>query len=185
MKKILVISTILLIGLNVSAQKKTKKSDVNVPEFKMVDGKATYSGIVTVIGAQKVLYDKGLNWVNSFYKNPGNVLKEKVENNKIVGKAEFSLYAENKKTGVKSRVQSVGYTITISLKDEKYKYDITRIHKKAPSYYGIENWIAEKDGKDGETYSSYLIQVDEYMQKLIKDLNNVMSSTTSKKSGAW
>ena len=127
-----IVVMLLLINLTTYAQKKKKgEEQLTVPTFPMKDGKVVYSEVVNQNGvAIAEQYKRCLGWFNSFYKNPTNVIKENVVDQKIKGRAKFNLYLEDAKTGEKSRAGLMGYTIEVAFKEGKYKYDITRVNKK-------------------------------------------------------
>ena len=85
-----VIITCILFGA-VSLNYAQKKDEVvhekpDVP-IDASTNKITYTKVVNTSGTTSELYQKGLRWFNSFYKNPSNVIREKDESKgKIVGK---------------------------------------------------------------------------------------------------
>ncbi len=190
MKKDFVITPILvmllLANLNSFAQKKKGKEQLVAPTFTMEAGKVIYSEVVTQDGeSTKILYERCLGWFNSFYKNPTGVIKEKDVDQKIIGKGNFHLYIEDPKSGTKSRAGIMAYTIEVSVKEGRYKYDITRINKKAQSFYGIEKIITANEKEYKYAYASYLIQTDKNLKDLISNLKKVMATSTTKKKEDW
>jgi len=193
MKKKLIVLPLLmlliLVSVNTFAQKKKKKKDeieLVPPTFVMKEGKVVYSEVVTQAGVSpEELHKRCFKWFNTFYKNPGGVIKENVANQKIKGKGKFHLYLVDGNTGTNTRAGLMAYTIEIGLKDGKYRYNITRINKKAQSFYGIEKLIAANENEYKMSYASYLIQTDKYMKDLIDNLKKSMASSTEKKSDDW
>ena len=180
------LTMLLLLNLTSFAQKKKKgKEQLTVPTFVMKDGKVVYSEVVDQKGTKSELYKKCLGWYNSFYKNPTGVLRENIVDQKITGKAKFNLYLEDAKSGAKSRAGLMAYSIEISIKEGKYKYDITKINKKGQSYYGIEKLISTNEKEYKYAYATYLIQTDEYMKDLVAKLKKAMSASSETKTEDW
>jgi len=184
-----ILATLMLINLNTFAQKKKKKKDIielTIPTFPIKEGKVVYSEVVIQAGVTpEELHKRASNWFNAFYKNPGGVIKENVANQKIKGKAKFPIFLEDANTLTNTRSGLMAYTIVIALKEGKYKYDITRINKKAQSFLGIEKLIADNEKEYKISYANYLIQTNKYMQDLIDNLKKSMASSTEKKSADW
>ncbi|MFT7588833.1 MAG: hypothetical protein ACI959_001046, partial [Limisphaerales bacterium] len=87
----------------------------------------SYQGVVEIDGYDKSqLYDKGIEWVKTHYKDPGGffTLKEK-EKGKIEGKHRIALWKTIDGQTIRSG-QMVKYTMTMWFKDGKYRYKITR-----------------------------------------------------------
>jgi len=193
MKKKLIVLPLLMLFMMVStntfAQKKKKKKDeieLVPPAFVMKEGKVVYSEVVTQAGVSpEELHKRCFTWFNAFYKNPGGVIKENVANQKIKGKARLPLFLIDGNTGTNTRSGLMNYSIEIGLKDGKYRYNITRINKKAQSFLGIEKLIAANEKEYKMAYVSYMIQTDKYMKDLIDNLKKSMASSTEKKSDDW
>lgn len=146
----------------------------------------TYSGIIEAQGVvADTLYKRGLKWFNTFYKNPVDVIKEKEEGKKIVGKARYTIYSKDPKTGTQLNDGVVNYEITLQFKDGKCKYQITNIYVKNPSHYAIEKWVEENNKAYNTVLSSYLVQTDEYFQDLKTKLKKAMTTAGTKKSDDW
>lgn len=191
-KKIIVLPVLMILmmaSVNTFAQKKKKKKDevqLTPPAFVMKEGKVVYSEVVPVSGVKpEELYKRCYNWFNAFYKNPGGVIKENVANEKIKGKARIPLFLEDANTLTQTRAGLMNYTITVGIKDGKYRYNITRINKKSQSYLGIEKLISDNEKEYKMSNVTYMIQTDKYMKDLIDNLKKSMASSTEKKSDDW
>lgn len=183
------LTLLMVVSINTFAQKKKKKKDIielTPPTFVMKEGKVVYSEVVTQAGVSpEELHKRCFKWFNVFYKNPGGVIKENVTNEKIKGKARIPLFLEDANTGTNTRAGLMNYTITVGIKDGKYRYNITRINKKSQSYLGIEKLIADNEKEYKMSYVTYMIQTDKYMKDLIENLKKSMASSTEKKSDDW
>lgn len=186
MKKIFCLAFSLLIFSFSFAQKKGEEK-VQAPKMP-VDKETsliTYTGIFEAPGKADELYKRGLNWFNTNYKNPTDVIREKEEGKKILGKARFAIHSIDPKTGDQLNDGAVMYDITLQFKDGKCKYEITKINWKKPSYYGIEKWVEENNKAYNTVYSSYLVQTDEYFRDLISKLKKAITTPETKKSDDW
>jgi len=143
--------------------------------------------VVEVPGAtQAELFDRALAWINKFYPNPTGVIQSKnIETGEIVGKAQFRLQGKDKK-GVETNDGFVGYTMTLSFKDGKFKYEITRIHWKQTSYWDISKWMDKKAAEyDDVRYQSYLEQANKYFDNLKLELKKAVKTPPVKKKDDW
>jgi hypothetical protein len=137
------------------------------------------------------LYNRALSWFKSYYKNPTDVLKETdAANGIITGIHRYKLtkdVAGSKKGDptVKNDAGMGSYTIKLMVKDNKYKYEITKINWKQPSYYPIEKWTDKTAQHYDAVFESYLAQTDVFMKKLVEDLKTGMSQPAAKKKSDW
>lgn len=166
-----------------------KKGEEKVQAPKMPVDKETnmitYSAVIETPGTTEELYKRGLKWFNANYKNPTDVIRETEEGKKIHGKARFTIYSNDLKTGAQLNDGVVMYDITLQFKEGKCKYEITKINWKKPSYYGIEKWVEENNKAYNTVLSSYLVQTDEYFSDLITKLKKAIATAETKKSDDW
>lgn len=178
MKKLkTVIATLSLLSATISLAQDAKRviPDIPVsPDSKLI----TYTKVVTAAGeSQSELYKRAINWVNIFYKNPADVLREKDSvSGKIVCKHRFKIVNEaDKKTGFIKDAGLVQYTLNLQFKDGRYKYELTEINWKQLSYYPIERWMDSKAAGYAKEYDYYLVQADETAKKIVADLEKGMT----------
>jgi hypothetical protein len=67
----------------------------------------------------------------------------------------------------------------------RFKYTVTKINLQGASYYGIENWINDEKFSKDETTVGYLVQIDEFMQKLVGSLETEVKPAAPKKEEDW
>ena len=134
----------------------------------------TYEEVVDISGANRdQLYTRADAWFKSFFKNPANVMREAdKEGGKIKGKHGFNIYKFIEEA--KHRKGIVKYSITVSVKDGKYKYEITNIFLLQSPKLPVERWFDEDDPEKANNYS-YLSQIHEFMNELTGDLKNNMA----------
>jgi len=143
--------------------------------------------VVDVPGATKTdLYDRTLAWINKFYPNPTGMVQTKdLEKGEIVGKAQFKINTKDKK-GQELYAGLVGYTLTLSFKDGKFKYEITRIHLKLASYYDVSRWMDTKDSYYNKVNNDYYIQQTmAYFDNLKAELKKAVKTPPTKKKDDW
>jgi hypothetical protein len=149
---------------------------------------AKWEGVVDVKDVKKdELYDRGLNWVNTFYTNPAGVIKsQNKETGDLEGKARFKLNTKDKKGVISPNGGIVEYTFNLYFKDGKYKYEITRVHFVAQSYYDVSKWLDKTQANYNEAAFTYnLEQTIEYMEKLEDALDEAMRKSLEKKKSDW
>ncbi len=162
-------------GLRGQENNTTEAPSVPVdPITKMI----TYEGVVEVKGASaKTLYQRTLEWFNTNYKNPSDVIRENDEQgNKIVGKHRYKITNPPDKSGLRGDAGMVQYTITISTRDGRFKYEITEFGWKQASAYACERWLNKTAAGYMNVYNDYLIQTDKEMMDLIASFKDFIST---------
>src|ERR1035437_5313090 len=178
--KTVIVAGLLIIGTNL-----IKAQDATVPvmpvdnETKLI----SFTAVKEIKGVSaSELYKREWKWFNSFYKNPTDVIRsaDSVEG-RIVGKARFMIYSDLK---AQPKIEGglVMYTITVSAREGRYKYEITAFNWKQNSYYPIERWQDTKSPSYMKVYDSYIIQTNDYVTDLISKLTTAMSLPSQTKS---
>jgi hypothetical protein len=195
MQKFLSLTILLYFGLMfrpVTAQTSEAPPEDQKP-FCPIDNETrliTYDKVVTLTDLKESkkddLYNKALAWANAFYKNPTDVIREKnQEAGKIVCKARFKIQNEKDKSGFASDAGVVQYTLTLMVKDGRYRYQISAFNWKQLSYYPIERWLDASSPSYNPSYAYYLIQVNDYAYSLIADLEKFMAAKKKEKKDDW
>jgi hypothetical protein len=137
-------------------------------------GKAKYEEVVTVSGADsKELYKRLDHWFMTYFKNPASVVESKDEAGGIIkGKHRVDLYTKHPGGGVEVKKGLEYYTITVGVKDGKYRYTINDIFLHTNPKVYIESWLGEKADANHKYWVS---QTHTAITKLIEDLKNAMS----------
>jgi hypothetical protein len=174
MKKIFSLCAFFLLATASFAQKKSTSS---LP-VDSITHLITYEGVVqTPNVSADVLYNRALAWFRSYYKNPGEVMrKNDITEHVIEGKPRFKIYNLADKDGLMTDAGLVQYTITVSARDGRFKYELTEFNWKQNSYYKAERWMDKKYQMYTKAYDDYLKQIDEYVQALITDLKNSIAN---------
>jgi len=136
--------------------------------------KAKYEEVVTVGGAdQKELYKRLDNWFATYFKNAASVVESKDEATGIIkGKHRVDLYTKHPGGGVEVKKGLEYYTITVGVKDGKYRYTINDIFLHANPKVYIESWLVEKPDAN-QVY--WVSQTHTAITKVIEDLKKAMA----------
>jgi hypothetical protein len=138
----------------------------------------SYEEVIQVkdLSAQQ-LYNRALAWFRKYYKNSSEVIRDNdIVNYKITGKPRFKISNLPDKEGTKTDAGLVQYSITISAREGRYKYELTEFNWKQASYYPCEKWMDTSSGYYNNNYPEYLHRLDANAQTLIADLKNSMAS---------
>lgn len=111
-----------------------RRLDNNLPFFEFKEKMFTDYVVINIDSLnQKKLYERTLNWVKETFKNPDKVIKMTIENEKIrIEGYKENLYCVK---GIFSMASCYNgtFTIEISFKDGKYKFDPTYIEYHVPA----------------------------------------------------
>jgi uncharacterized protein with TBP-like fold DUF4468 len=154
------------------------EQQVTAPEMPVnpKTGLITFTGVIEVEGANAAkLFDKALAWANGFYKNPGNVIREKDKTQgKIICKARYRLSNPPDKKGTVTSAGDAMYKLTIELKDGRYRYTISELNWMKTSAYPIERWLDDSSASYKSVFVYYLQQSDATMKKVAASLQSTM-----------
>jgi len=161
-------------------QKETSKLPID-----SLTGKIVYSEVMHVDSSatRQELFSKAREWFAKAYKSSKNVIQmEDKESGKIVGKALMQVYYKNRQDGY------INYTISIQVKDGRYKYEVTDFYHTGqdvsggsiPDFGLCEKMINTTDKYFGismqKNYTSCLYQMDNNIKALISDLKFEMAT---------
>jgi hypothetical protein len=176
-------------------QKETPKLPID-----SLTSKITYSEVVYVDTStnRQELFSRGREWFAKAYKSSTNVIQmEDKESGKIVGKASMQVY--HKALGSNYPSGYINYTISIYIKNGRYKYEVIDFHhtgqlvsggNRIPDYGICEEMINTTDKTMGfsyqKTYNYYLFQMDNNIKELVSDLKAAMTTNlTNTKKDDW
>jgi hypothetical protein len=147
------------------------------PDTKLIK----YRDVVTQEGTKDKLYDRGAEWIRSYYLNPGSVTKvqDKV-NGKIEGTGRIRLYFFDS-NNTRTDAGVVYYDIALEFKENKYRYTLTNFTLKSASRVPLEKWMNKNDPAYNPQMDNYLYQVDTTMQNLVIKLKEGMKPRVIKK----
>jgi hypothetical protein len=133
------------------------------------------------------LFKKAMNWVQETYKNPEKVLKAKIENEKI----RVDAFAENawwyKSLGIKQNFD-MEYTVEISFKDGKYKFEYIIgqffIDGRQKVLYDYTTFY-KKTGEVRNVYTDAVPSLEETMNNLSLNFYDYVTGKNAKKNDNW
>lgn len=150
-------------------------------------GLITYSVVIEVKGQTAAeLYRRALKWAGTFYKNPSDVIRERDSTNgKIVCKARFKIMNPPDKKGIITDAGNVMYSLRIQFKEGRYRYELSEINWKQPSYYPCERWMDRSSPTFSPAFDHYLLQTDQHATSVLKNLEKAMTSSETESAGDW
>lgn len=167
-----------IISFSSFGQKETPKLPIDKSTNKI-----TYSEVVPVDSSvsKQELFGRAREWFAKTYRSSTNVIQmEDKESGIIVGKALFQVY--HRALGSNYPSGYINYTISVYLKDGRYKYVFTNFYHSGQGMaagYGVcEDMLNTKDNVLGlsyqKTYNYYLSQLDLQIQDIASDLKESM-----------
>ena len=202
-KNLLLFSALILFSVSNAFGQQEKFNNKLTPKLPTdnLTNKITYSEVVYVdsLANKEQLFSRAREWFAKAYKSSTNVIQmEDKESGKIVGRALMQVYH---KALLSSNMPSghINYTISIYLKDGKYKYEVTDFYHTGqmfnnvvgiPDYGSCENMlntIHKTMGKPSQKiYNSYVYQIDDNIKNMISDLKASMTTkVTNIKKDDW
>jgi hypothetical protein len=137
--------------------------------------KITYKDVVTQEGTPKILYQRAVSWISSFYSNPSEVVKVRdTINSAIELKHRIKVWNYDKKGNKTTEADLVEYNMKIEFKEGRYRYTITDFNVKRVSKYPLERWMDKSDPDYSASCDSYLKQIDDEIQNVLKNLKEGM-----------
>ena len=113
-----------------------------------------------------IIYAKTINWIKETYKNPDIVIKMQIENEKV----RINSIARDL-VKVKGFSMDLDYVLEISIKDNKYKFEISSLlydgktdYKKLPNF--------KTDQKLLKNFGDSAINIENYFNSLNQNLKN-------------
>lgn len=158
-------------------------------KFELTTAGFTDYVVTNVEGTQSEIYNKAVNWIKETYKNPDQVIKMTIENEKL----RFEGYQSNfhclKSLGMTS-CSNLTYTIEISFKDGKYKFDpIAAVisndsgQKNELKLDQLQN-VYFKNGKPLKGFENFVISFQDMFNNLNTSLKSYISGA-SKTNNDW
>lgn len=133
--------------------------------------KITYKDVITQDGTPEKLYNQGISWVNTFYKNPSEATRVRdADNHKIEIRHRFQIWNKDKDGNKVSDAGIIEYELTIEFKDGRYRYTMTEFILKQTSKFPIERWLDKNDPQYKPECDDYLKQIDIEANAIIKSL---------------
>jgi hypothetical protein len=161
MKKIFILTVILISGLFTNAQKVevvgTERIPVD-PNTKLI----TFQAVVEEEGTKKELFNRASEWLHHYFKQPVYVTQVRdAASGVIKGKHQFELY-RYEKDSVRLIAGMIKYSFKIECKENRYRYTLDNFLLTQASRYPCEKWLDTKDRDYNEQWNIYLEQIRSY-----------------------
>ncbi|MCX6271886.1 MAG: DUF4468 domain-containing protein [Bacteroidetes bacterium] len=144
----------------------------------------TYKEVVQEKGTRDELYNRGIEWINAFFKNPVDVTRTRDKDNGLIkGIARFKLFYADK-DGFKRETGMCEYEFTLEFKEGRYRVIFTNFILKEVSRRPIERWLNKLDPAYNPQWDDYLKQVDTYVKETTANLKKAMQPPV-KKDDSW
>ena len=180
MKKLTLLLALLSFGIHSVSFAQSSKLPVDEET-----GKITYKEVVKVEGSKEDLFNRSISWINSFYKNPLDVTRERNFANGVVKGLHRIKIKNTDKDGNKTDAGTVQYEFTLQFKEGRYRYVLTDFVLKRGSKIPVEKWLNKKDPQYNSNWQSYLKQIDDFAQKWIESLKEGMQPPAEKVEEDW
>ena len=180
MKKLTLLLALLSFGIHSATIAQSSKLPVDEET-----GKITYKEVVKVEGSKEDLFNRSISWINSFYKNPLDVTRERNFANGVVKGLHRIKIKNTDKDGNKTDAGTVQYEFTLQFKDGRYRYVLTDFVLKRGSKFPVEKCLNKKDPQYNPNWQSYLKQIDDFAQKWIESLKEGMQPPAEKVEEDW
>ncbi len=175
----IVVSALMLIGINVRAQETTFKMPVD-PDTKLI----TYKDVVTVPGKPAELFNRAIEWINKEYKNPVDATKVRDQASgviEIIHRIEITRIEQ----GATLLAGRVDYSMKLEMKEGRYRYTINNFIMRDMSRQPLEQYMDKQNQLYTPAWDDYLKQVDDFTRKLIASLKQGMQAPAEKKPDQW
>jgi hypothetical protein len=158
---------LLIIGfLGLRAQDTTLAGIVPVD----ASGKITWQDVIPVPDVDAAsMYNKGIEWINSYFPNAARVTKRRSpESGVIEGAHSIRLYDIH--DGVKVPGQVINYNFTMEFRDGRFRYTITEFNLRAASRFPLERWLDRGGPFYNLANKKYLEQVRDEIEMMIDSM---------------
>jgi hypothetical protein len=182
MKKLLLLVAIVA-GYTANAQ----KSELTVPFFPIDEETklVTYTDVIQVPGVvTDSLYNVAMAWMKTFYTSPSQAIKSQSKEEGIIEiKHQFQLTRKDKGQVVKAG--QINYYLTYNSEMDDLSTRLPKLIYRAPLTMVLKTGLTMRNSAKDETTVGYLIQIDEFMQKLVGSLETEVKPAAPKKEEDW
>lgn len=147
-------------------------------------GLVTYKDVIQQAGTQDELYIRGIEWLNSHYKNPADVCKVRNRESGVI-ELHHRIEINNMDGDVKVAAGIVNYDLKIEFKPGRYRYTITNLTLRQASRFPVERWLNKSDPMYSPLWENYIQQVDTKVKEIIASLKEGMQPEVVKPEEKW
>jgi len=172
---------LMFVTLGLQAQDTTLAGIVPVDATGMI----TWQDVIPVPDTDRgALYNKGIEWINSYFPNAARVTKRRSPESGIIDGA-HSIRLYDLHDDVKVPSKTITYTFKLEFREGRFRYTITGFQLRTASPFPLERWL----DKDGPFYSPenrfYLEQVRDEMEKMIESMVSFITKPDAPPEEEW
>ena len=159
-----------------------KDKGLEIPELPIDEDTklVTYKDVIQEKGSPNELFDRGLAWVQSYYKNANEVIKLRDKLDGVIKvRSNVKIYT-TLKDGSTLQKNVVYYNLKIECRQDRYRYTITDFNEKAVAAAPIEVWFNTKHVHWEPSWYEWLNQIHGQIEELIKSLKEGMEPKVEK-----
>lgn len=144
--------------------------------------KIIYQDVVKVQGVdKKTLFERFDEWGKQYYRNyDGKIEAKKKDMNPPL--LEIGSWAELDYETMKS--ERIKYRLKVQFKENRYRYEIYKLHRDKGYFFGLENWIDPKQGSK-EKMNEKLKTLDQKMNEIISDMKDYIADPPEEEEDNW
>lgn len=136
--------------------------------------KIRFQEVVHVEGSPKELFNRCVNWLNNYYKNPVRITHVRDQGaGLIAGRHSIRLHYTDD-DGNKRDAASVFYEFTIELREDRFRYTFSDLVLRTASRFEIERWLDKDDPAYDPRWDDYLDQIAAYVDQWSRNLIEMM-----------
>ena len=141
----------------------------------------TWKDVVQQNGTKEVLYNRAIEWINSYYSNPQGITKIRdVDNGKILINHAIRLNDTLKSGEVVPSQTTVNYVFNLEFRENRYRYTFSDFTMKANSKFPLERWLDTTHQSYQPAWAGYLLQIDKTINETISSLKEGMKEKVVK-----
>ncbi len=144
----------------------------------------TYQDVVQQPGTQDELYIRGIEWLNSYYKNPADVSRVRNRESGVI-ELLHRIEIENMDGDVRVQAGIVNYEMRIEFRPGRYRYTITNLTLRQASRFPVERWFNKDDPMYSPLWENYITQVDTKVKEIIASLKAGMEPKVEVPEEKW
>lgn len=150
-------------------------------EFTMSPNEFTDYIVTETKGSKDLLYKKSIEWISKNYKNPDKVILSKIPGDFIRFQGIEDIYCNSEY----NTCSPAKYTIELSFKDNKYKFDLISIDVNSGGGWNPTRLLSNPAGyfkKDGTPFDPKTLDIPKHFNQLNSKLSDYIQG---KKSANW
>lgn len=170
-----------MVAIHLNAQDTTLTGIVPVDE----SGKITWQGVIQVKDVDRAkLYNKGIEWINSYFPNPANATKRRSPESGIIDIA-YSIRLIDDHNGTTVPSHTINYKFKLEFRDGRFRYTITDFNLKAASRFPLERWLDNSGPFYDLNNRKYLEQVRDVIEDMIEKMTTQMTKPDPPAEEEW